>query len=348
MKHGIVAVAVVTLCAGVVGAQLLQCNPDDSRFKKPAEKKALEEAQRIERLYQAGEYAAVVAQYRELMRKYPGTYAAEAASDTVRFLVTHSDYHWEPLRQLERLQREVFLPALGAPEPARRRAAYERFRTELHRLLKRYPNTSLRGAIFHAVAVSYQEEGNYSRAVDYFSRAAADPELAAAATLQMARLYEYRLANRRRAVELYEKYLTANLAVDPFSCENIVLKVFELRQELGQYDRAARFMTDYLTRHPDIPLAGEYWLKLAELYKKRYQFLKEQEIYRHVAQRYREPGIGDRALYAIGFQALTNQNFERAAEVFAQLEREYPKSAYLPNIVRAREFMQRMARRRVR
>jgi|YNPBryBLVA2012_1023415.scaffolds.fasta_scaffold00647_2 tetratricopeptide (TPR) repeat protein len=348
MKYGMAIIALAAMCAGMAGAQLLQCDPNDSRFKKPVEKKALEEAQRIEKIYQAGEYAEVVAQYRALMAKYPGTYAAEAASDTVRFLLAHSDFDWKPLRELERLQREMFVPALGIPDPAQRRAAYERFRSELHALLKRYPTTSLRGAVFHAVAVSYQEEGNYSRAVDYFSRAAADPDLAAAATLQMARLYEYRLANRRRAVELYEKYLAANLAVDPFSCENIVLKVFELRQELGQHDRAARFMTDYLTRNPDMPLAGEYWLKLAELYKNRYQFLKEQEIYRHVAQRYREPGIGDRALYAIGFQALTNQNFERAAEVFAQLEREYPKSAYLPNIARAREFMQRMARRRVR
>lgn len=97
---------------------------------------------------------------------------------------------------------------------------------------------------------------------------------------------------------------------------------------MGRADQTLREFHDFLTRHPESPLAPEVAFWIGDYHARQRDYVRAQETFWNLHRNYPDSPLADDALFMAGRAAFSRQDYRQAIQLFEQLIKTYTNSSW--------------------
>ncbi|MDD3925371.1 MAG: tetratricopeptide repeat protein [bacterium] len=280
-----------------------------------------------------GDIGTVVKLCTEIVDTYPGSREAAEARKKLKFVEAHSDYKFEPLRRLFKMN-ELVREGLSARSQGRPYQEYYKSALEGYQaIIADYPNCSLVPQLHSSIAGSYRRLGKYERAIavlkEIIDKYSTD-EHAMWAQWMLAQIYHFELNNYDQAVVEYKRYIEKYPKAESIDLAKSGIQSIYMNQ--GKDDLYVDTLMEEINKDPNSRRAGSYYLTIAGYFYRKGNYDKAIPIYEKVIKDYPNPDwhLTEGVYSTLGrYYFEVKGDYEKALMYYEKLAKEYPDSKWL-------------------
>jgi len=281
----------------------------------------------------SGDIKSAIEIYQEVITKYPGSKTASWAKSTLEVIERHSDYNYEPLKKMFKVNELVFqgMGALSEEKPSE-----DYFRKSIkgyQQILNEYPNCSLSSQLHVSIACGYKECKEYDKAIKLFKEVMVNypnSQQAMTAQLMLARIYNYELKDYDKAVEAYKAYIDMHPTQEEIDLIKTAIQGIYMNQ--GKDDLYVSMLMEEINKAPGTRRAGAYYIMIADYYYGKKNYDKAISIYEKTIKDYSDPEwrLTEGVFNLLGrYYFEVKGDYEKALMYYEKLTKEYPDSKRL-------------------